>query len=119
MRGSACDVILGSCAVRLPFGLPAPPAIVLRAHRESVSGLAGFSLGFRSTLPRSAGWFCTVDLNLYGYIWGTVLSQRSGTAKATEHVLYCAYVVSSLIDDRAYVVSSLIGFRIPHLTLYH
>ena len=88
MRGSACDVILGSCAVRLPFGLPAPPAIVLRAHRESVSGLAGFSLGFRSTLPRSAGWFCTVDLNLYGYIWGTVIAQRFGFAnmKSNAHL---------------------------------
>ena len=38
MRGNACDVdvILGCCAVRLPFDLPtppAPPAIVLRAAR--------------------------------------------------------------------------------------
>ena len=47
-------------------------------HRESVSGWAGFSLEFRSTLPWSAGWFCTVDLNLYGYIWGTVIAQRFG-----------------------------------------
>ena len=49
-------------------------------HRESVSGLGGFSLGFRSTLPRAAGCFCTVDLNLYGYIWGTVIAQRFGFA---------------------------------------
>ena len=31
------------------------------AHRESVSGRWGFSLGSKSTLPWSAGWFCTVD----------------------------------------------------------
>ena len=48
----------------------------MNLHRESVSGRWGFSLGFRSTLPWSVGWFCTVDLNLYGYIWGTVIAQR-------------------------------------------
>ena len=37
-------------------------------------------MGFRSTLPRAAGCFCTVDLNLYGYIWGTVIAQRFGFA---------------------------------------
>ena len=41
----------------------------MNLHRESVSGRWGFSLGFRSTLPWSVGWFCTVDLNLYGYPW--------------------------------------------------
>ena len=37
-------------------------------------------MGFRSTLPWSVGWFCTVDLNLYGYLWGTVIAQRFGIA---------------------------------------
>ena len=40
----------------------------------------GFRLGFRSTLPMGAGCFCTVDLNLYGHILGTALSQRFGLA---------------------------------------
>ena len=47
-------------------------------NSDSVSGWVGFNLGFRSTLPGPAGWFCTVDLNLYGYIWGTVISQLFG-----------------------------------------
>ena len=61
-------------------------------HRESVSGGGGYhpgyGLGFRSTLPWSAGWFCTVDLNLYGYIWGTVIAQRFGIAnmKSNAHL---------------------------------
>ena len=52
----------------------------MNLHRESVSGRWGFSLGFRSTLPWSVGWFCTVDLNLYGYLLGTVIAQRFGIA---------------------------------------
>ena len=49
-------------------------------HRESVSGRVGFNLGFISTLPWSVGWFCTVDFNVYGYLWGTVIAQRFGIA---------------------------------------
>ena len=52
------------------------------------SRLLLFSLGFRSTLPRGAGCFCTVDLNLYGHILGTALSQRFGFAnmKSNAHL---------------------------------
>ena len=58
-----------------------PCTHVQHSHRESVSRRQwGFSLGFRSTLPWSVGWFCTVDLNLYGYLLGTVIAQRFGIA---------------------------------------
>jgi hypothetical protein len=56
-------------------------------HRESVSGWAGFRLGF---VYRCAGegCFCTVDLNLYGYFWRTAIAQRFGFAnmKSNAHL---------------------------------
>ena len=40
----------------------------------------GLWLGFCLPLRRSAGWFCTVDFNVYGYIWRTAMAQRFGIA---------------------------------------
>ena len=40
----------------------------------------GVALSFDPRCPWSVGSFCTVDINFYGYIWGTAIAQRLGIA---------------------------------------
>ena len=36
--------------------------------------------GLDPRCPGQPGWFCIVDLNLYGYFWRTAFAQRFGFA---------------------------------------